>query len=110
MGVVTENNVQAALTYLSEDPHPLAEAIHNAGKAENKCDEEFARVYLSASGAADTRKQIAANDPDIKAAKAALAAAKGDLQRHRSRVNAAEKLLDIWRTENANERAAERIR
>ena len=110
MGVVTESNVQAALTYLADNPHPLAIAIKAVGDAENKCDEEFARVYLSASGAADTRKQIAASDPDVKAAKSALSAAKGELQRHRSRVNAAEKLLDIWRTENANERAAERVR
>jgi|ERR1041385_8861967 poly(3-hydroxybutyrate) depolymerase len=110
MGVVTESNVQAALTYLADDPHPVARAVKMVADAENECDATFARVYLSASGGAELRKQIAADHPDVKAAKAALSGAKEELQRHRSRVHAADSLLEIFRTENANARAAERIR
>ena len=110
MGVVTESNVQAALTYLADDPHPVAVAVKLVSDAENECDATFARVYLAASGGAEIRKQIAADHPDVKAAKTALAVAKHELQRHRSRVHAADSLLEIFRTENANARAAERIR
>jgi hypothetical protein len=108
--IVSDDNVRTALVYLADDPHPLALAIKAVTDAENDSREVFARFYLSASGAAETRKQIATSSPDYIAAKAAEAEAIFDRERHRSRKGAAEMLLEIWRTENANARAAERIR
>lgn len=108
--IVSDSNVQAALTYLADNPHPLAVAVKAVTDAENRAREAFARIYLSASGAADTRKQFAASSPEYCQAKDAEAEAIFERECHRSRIKAAEMLLEIWRTENANARAAERVR
>ncbi len=108
--IVTDSNVQAALEYLSVDPHPLALARKDVVDAENKAKQDFARAFLGASGSVDARKASAELDGNYVATKANEAQAILELERHRARTKAAEMLLEIWRSENANARAAERIR
>ncbi len=108
--IVTEGNVHDALVYLSEDPHPLSVAIKEVVYAENGTREAFAREFLHADGGAEIRKQHATISAVCIEAKKAEAEAIFSRERHRSRVKAAEMILEIWRTENANARAAERIR
>ena len=108
--IVSEKNVSTALEYLAIDPHPFALAKKHVTDAENKCKETSARAFLSAGGSVEARKATAEIDADCLASKAEQGEAIMELERHRSRTKAAEMLIEVWRTENANIRAAERVR
>lgn len=107
---VSERNVSDALAYLADNPHPVAYALKAKADAENASKRAYAKAFVAAQGSVDTRKQIAELDEATIAAKDNEANAVLELETHRSRIRAAEMLLEIWRTENANARAAERIR
>jgi DNA topoisomerase VI subunit B len=108
---VSENNVSTALTYLAMDPHPVAVAKHRLTMAENKCRETYGKLFLTSEGTSVAAKEASVeSNPIYVDLKQAEADAVLELERHRSRVKAAEMLLEVWRTENANARAAERIR
>lgn len=108
---VSEKNVSDALHYLADDPHPLAVAQFNLAKAEANTKAAYAKAFLGSNETTvDAKKASAEVHPDHKAARETEAEAILEMERHRRRVKAAESLLEIWRTENANARAAERIR
>lgn len=108
--IVNAARVELALDYLNMDPHPLALARKDVTDAENRARREFARAFLSGEGSVEARKAQAELIPAYMQAKAEEADALLDLETHRARVKGAEMLLEVWRTENANARAAERIR
>lgn len=108
--IVSEKNVSTALQYLADDPHPLARARYELTNAENKSRETFARLYLAADGSVEARKASAEIAAEYIEAKEKEAQAQLEYERHRSRVKAADMLLEIWRSEQANVRAAEKIR
>ena len=108
--IVSDKNVSDALAYLAIDPHPVALARKDCTDAENRCKQIYARTYLTASGSIDARKATAEIDDDYVQAKADEASDILELERHKARVRAAEMLLEIWRSEQANTRAAEKIR
>ena len=108
--IVTDDMVERALTYLNEQPHPLARARKDVLVAENKARQIFARALLMADGPVDSRKATAETTPDYIKAKAAEVEATLMLEDHRQRVRGAEFVIECWRTENANIRAAERVR
>src|SRR5512139_91753 len=108
--IVSDNNIQTALEYLAIDPHPVALAHKFVRDAENKRKEVMARIFLEAEGSVEARKATAECDTECVAAKAEEAEAVLELERHRARSNAAEMLIEVWRSENANARAAERVR
>lgn len=108
---VSEKNVGDALAYLAADPHPLAVARFKLTVAENKSREKFATLFLASTATTnDAKKATAECDPDYTQAKQLEADCVLELERHRSRTKAADMLLEVWRTENANARAAERVR
>lgn len=108
--IVSEQNIHDALAYLAIDPHPIALARKDVTDAENKAKETYATLFLGASGSVDARRQTAESSSTYVQAKDIEATAILDLERHRARVKAAEMLIEVWRTENANIRAAERVR
>ena len=108
--IVSEKNISDALAYLAIDPHPLALARKYVVDAENESKQAFAQAFLSAEGSVDARKAKAEIDRDYECAKLSEAEAILDLERHRARSRAAEMLIEVWRSENANVRAAERVR
>lgn len=108
--IVNDDTVSKALAYLAEDPHPIALARKDVTDAENNVSELYSRLFLAAEGSNDVRKATAFNDPLYAEAKEREAEAIKDFERHRSRVKAAEMICEIWRSEQANVRAAERIR
>lgn len=108
--IVSDKNVSDALAYLAIDPHPVALALKDVTDAENLRKERMAEIYLKADGSIDARKAAAEINPFCIEAKNAEAESIMELERHRARSRAADMLLEIWRTENANARAAERIR
>ncbi len=78
--------------------------------AENDTKENFARALLDASGSVAEKQATATVDAAHVIAKDSEAEAVLDLERHRARVRAAEMIIEVWRSENANARAAERVR
>lgn len=108
--IVTEDQVSAALNYLG-DAALAGEIRYRTTMAENKVKETWARLFLSwNSGPVAEREAKATAHPEYQEAQAVLAANLRDLERHKSKSRSAEMLLEVWRTENANARAAERIR
>ena len=108
--IVSDNNVQSALEYLAIDPHPLALARKDMTDAENKSKETHARLYLKYEGTIAEREARSTCNPEYMEAKSAEGESIMEFERHKARKNAAEMLIEVWRTENANIRAAERIR
>src|SRR5690349_527746 len=108
--IVSDDTVSKALAYLAEDPHPLAIAQKNALFAEKAKDETFAALFLKVEGTKDERKCFAESDPLFKAARETEIEAQAEMARHKRRTEAADKIISVWQTENANARAAERVR
>ena len=108
---VSEKNVSDALAYLANDPHPLAVARFRLTVAENKSRETFARLFLGSNATTnDAKKASAECNSEYVELKHTEAECVLELERHKSRTKAADMLLEVWRTENANARAAERVR
>jgi hypothetical protein len=110
MSIVSEKNVSTALTYMAEDPHPIALARKDLTDTENEYERLRAAVYLDQTGTVGEREAATLIDKDVCRAKDLITEAAFSVDRHKQRLKAAEMLLEIWRTENANARAAERIR
>lgn len=108
--IVDERKVEIALEYLNADPAPIALARKEVTDAENKSKRQFAHAFLSASGSVDARKAQAETDPDYMMARDEEAEAIGNLENERAKCRGAEMLIEAWRTEQSNIRAAERMR
>lgn len=108
--IVSEKNISDALAYLAIDPHPTALARKYVVDAETKSKRVYAENFLEAGGSVDARKATAESSGEYSAAKSEEAEAILDLERHKARSRAAEMLIEVWRSENANVRAAERVR
>ncbi len=106
--IVSEKNVSDALTYLAEGGSANAEAAHLA--AEREREKRGAQVYLDAKGSVEERKMRVIVDNEYQVLLGDEIAAKVDLTRAKSRERGADKICEIWRTEHANARAAERVR
>jgi len=109
--IVSDDTVSKALQYLSQDPHPLALAQKDLTDAENEKDKVFAEAYAAANqGSIRDREMACERREDVITARHNIAVAHGELHRHKARVKAAEMIIEVWRSENANARAAERVR
>jgi hypothetical protein len=108
--IVSDNNVSSALMYLCEHPHPVALARKSLTDAENEAERIWAVVYGKQEGSIKDKEAATDRDDCVVAAKKAIAEAQCEYEAHRARIRAADMLLEIYRTENANARAAERIR
>jgi hypothetical protein len=108
--IVSDDTVSKAVQYLAEDPHPLARAQTAVMFAEKAREEAFAKLYLAAEGTRDERTSRVMLDAVFQAAKTAEIDATFEETRHKRRVEAAKEIIEVWRTQNANARAAERVR
>lgn len=108
--IASDDVVSKALAYLAIDPHPLALARKDLTDAEQDSKEEFARALLVAEGSVAVKEARATIAIHYMKAKEMESEALMEYERHRSRVKAAEMIIEIWRSENANARAAERVR
>ena len=107
--IVSEDQMHAAIAVLT-DATGTAAVHYRAMRAENKSKEIFARLYLSYTGSIDERKSRAMVNPEYLEAKDLEAEALRDLEQRKAELKGADTLTEIWRTDNANARAAERIR
>jgi hypothetical protein len=110
MPIVSDRNVSDALAYLAGYPHPVALARKDLTDAENESERIWAVVYGEKEGSIRDKEAAADRDERVVAAKKEIAVAQCEYEAHRARIRAADMLLEIYRTENANARAAERIR
>jgi len=108
--IVSDKNISDALAYLAIDPHPLALARKYVVDAENKTKLIFADHFRHMDGSVKERESQVECLDEYQAAKSEEADAILDLERHKARSRAAEMLIEVWRSENANVRAAERVR
>lgn len=108
--IVKDKLVSDALAYLAQDPHPIAVARKDVVDAENAKKAAFARMFVDCTGSVKERESYAEISLAHLEARDKEATAILDLERHRARVRAAEMIIEVWRSENANARAAERIR
>ena len=108
--IVSDDTVSKALAYLAEDPHPIALAQKEVTDAENERDRVFAQAYAQMEGSIKEKEMACEREADVISERVRLANAVGELARHRARVKAAEMIIEVWRSENANARAAERVR
>lgn len=107
---ITDDMVSAALDYLAQDPHPVAIARGDLTRAENRMKEVRSRCFLAESGSVEARKAGADIAPDYLKACDEFADANQSFEAARARMRWAETAIDVWRTANANARAAERVR
>lgn len=110
MTIVSDDTVSKALAYLAEDVHPLANAEKAVLFAEKATGEAFAELYLKTEGTAKERESRVLLDPLYQAARQVEIEAHAERMRHKRRAEAAERILEIWRSEQANIRRAESIR
>lgn len=108
--IVSDDTVSKALAYLAEDPHPLANAEKAVLFAEKEKNEVFAELYLKTEGTVKERESSVLIDPAFKAALASEIEAQAERRRHKQRSDAADRIIAVWQTANANARAAERVR
>jgi hypothetical protein len=108
--IVNDDTVSKALAYLADDPHPLAVAKFNLTTAENKTRETYAGLFLETIGTVKERESQVEKHPDLSRCREAEAECVFEYERHRSRQKAADMICEIWRSDNANARAAEKIR
>ena len=108
--IVSEKNVSDALAYLAQDPHPVAVARLDLLTAENNCKSWWSKMFLEGDGTIDMRKASAETDEHYQKLKEDEAEATYELERHKQRTKAADSLIEVWRSENANARSAEKVR
>lgn len=108
--LVPDSAVQTALEYLGIEPHPVAVKRSEVVHAENLRKKTFSQEFLNAKGNNEERKATAEVSPAYEAAKINEEKAIEGFRDHEMRVKKAEMVLDLWRTIQSNNRAAERIR
>jgi hypothetical protein len=109
--IATDDKVMAALEYMSADPHPLALAKKDLMDAENATKRTFAHCFIHAIGSSvEAKKAVAQIHKEYEEAQETEAAAFFIVKNEEARAKWADAIIEVWRTENANQRAAERIR
>lgn len=111
MTIVADDTVSKALAYLADDPHPVAVARKAVTDAENARKAKFAELYRGTNGGTVRDREAGVEcSEEYRALLDAESEAIFEHERHRARIRAAEMICEIWRTDNANARAAERVR
>jgi hypothetical protein len=109
--IITDDDVQAALDYLNQDPHPHAVASFKVADCKNKRDKVYASLWPRAKG--DTvkdRECWVEGQPAYQEARHTEAEAIGELANQKAKQVWADKITDLYQTVSANTRYAERIR
>ena len=109
--IIKDEQVEAALAYLNASPSPIGVAKFKLTKAENEKELRYATLFLAAPGKSDkAREAFVKSSEAYSTARTAYAEAVGSYENERAKVRGAEMVIECWRTSNANQRAAERVR
>lgn len=107
---ITDEQIDAALSYLNEAPHPCARAKRQLRVAEISRDKLFGSLFLQTTGNVKERESQVNQDGLYIAACKTVAECEEQVEDHRARVRGAEMIIEVWRSLSANIRAAERVR
>jgi ABC-type hemin transport system ATPase subunit len=108
---VTDDMVETALAYLSQDPHPCAVAKAEMVAAENLRKRTYSKLFL-----ASNRKTVAEREAEAETHHEYEAAQINEAEKikiyegEKQRVVWADTITQLWRTVQSNNRAAERVR
>ncbi len=108
--IIDDEKISTALEYLNEYPHPGAIARKQLRTAEISRDKLFASLFLKTTGNVKERECQVTVEPEYTAACKTVIEFESAVERERARVKGAEMLIEVWRSEQANTRAAERVR
>lgn len=108
--IVNDDTVSKALQYLAIDPHPIALAKKDMVDAENEREAWFAARFRLEQGSIRERECAVEASEVFAKLKSKESDAAMEFERHRARVRSAEMIIEVWRSEQANVRAAERVR
>lgn len=111
MSIVTDDMVEKALEYLGQDPHPIATARGDLTRAENDKKIIPARLWAVVPGSTIADKKAAAEaHPDYVNACEREQRAVRELEQARAKQQWANTAIEVWRSDQANARAAEKVR
>lgn len=109
--IVKDEMVSAALGYLAIEPHPVAIARKELTDAENRRKRVFAELYREQNGGTVKDREVAVEvSEDYQVALLEESDAAMKYEDARAKIRSSEMVCEIWRSENANARAAERVR
>lgn len=109
--IITDDMVGDALAYLGQEPHPIAVARGELTRAENNRKIVRARLFVLMAGKTIAEREAAAEShEDYAKAVEREAEAAGAYEGARAHIAWANAAIEVWRTNNANIRAAERVR
>lgn len=108
--IIKENDVSVALAYLNEDPPSISLAHKDLLDAETQTKTIEGELYLQAEGTVDEKWAQVRTHPRWLLTKKAENEASALVEAHKRREKGAAFVIEVWRTENANTRAAEKFR
>lgn len=108
--IIDDEKIGAALDYLNEFPHPAARARKELRMAEIQRDRLFAKLFLEAEGNVKERESKVNIEGLYLAACQTVADFEEMVELHKARTKGAEMIIEVWRSEQANARTAERVR
>lgn len=108
--IVKDAHVSAALDYLNAQPHPISVARYNVVMTETAANAAYAKAFLEGTGTVKERECYAELAPEYQAAKAAEADAIMHFEDQRMKQKRADAIIEVWRSEQANARMAEKVR
>lgn len=108
--MITDEQVSTALEYLAIHPHPQAVAEWELAKASIAVEQRHAELYLMVKGTVAEREARIEGDNEYGDLRYVEAEWKFKLTSEKARVRSCEAVVEMWRTEQANARVAERVR
>jgi hypothetical protein len=109
--VITDRMVEQALRYLTDPQHEASRARAAAEHMDDLTRTVLAKLMMESEHKSAAAKEMDARaHPDFEAHLEALKACREVDYMWRNRLSAANALIEMWRTEQSNIRAAEKVR
>ncbi len=108
--MITHEEMETALAYLAQQPHPRVECEWRLAIARIERERLFAKLFLAASGkTVDDRKSFVEMNLDYHDAKLNEASRAKELAQHKQYEHYVETLSRLYQTQKADERTQDRI-
>lgn len=109
--LITDDMVSAALDYLALDPHPCALAKAEMVHAENLRKKKYSALFLKAEGKTVAEREAwAETNAEYDFAQSHEVEKIREFEAQKARTVSAQTITEMWRSVQANNRAAERVR
>lgn len=102
--IVSDEKVEAALLWLEQNSDAGANAMARRAALEQKRKTVHAIAYAEASGTVADRNAEAYASKEFQGVTEEIQAAEYDVQIYKTKLKRAELIIEVWRTQNANNR------